>query len=732
MNYVEYIENNAGKFNKEMSFALAQQCSKLILTGKKEDLDKARELIIRMLHQSEDIPEAYLDIWDDLIEAVGFYPYLKETRISQDCLSEQARFYYFKSEYLDKKILHTEQKKISERLFSGQNLVLSAPTSFGKSLLIEELVASNKYKNIVVIQPTLALLDETRIKLKKYARNYKIIVRTSQNISEDKRGNLFLLTAERVMEYENLPKIDLLIIDEFYKLSLRRTDGRSDILNNAFLKVLDTGNPQFYLLGPNINGITDGFTEKYKAEFYRTDFSMVASKVVDLSGEFDYGLSKKQLDRAKEKKLYELLDNLKEEQTIIYCASPARARKIAREYYRHVRVNTKENGYDLPLVEWIKDNVSPEWSLVDSLKYGIAIHDGSLQKHISCSIINYFNSKKIKYIFCTSTIIEGVNTNAKNVIIYDSKKGTVDIDFFDYSNICGRSGRLMEYYLGKIYSFVPKPPVNKFIVDIPFVEQDENVLTDEILINIPKEDVKPQLRERYKKLDEYPHELKKLLKKNGIKIDGQIKIYQALERDIHLKRELIIWSQQPSYEQLKYILSLSSDTVFKFDKHGVYSAEQLALLLMQYGKNKSIKTLVLNIKKFILSKRAKLPTEEDMQAINDRAIEEAFHVYRHWFQFNVPKALRVVDSLQKYVCGLNDIKSGSYSFFAQQLENDFIQDRLSILIEYGLPNTTITNLARFIPPELMEDEIVEYIKSHKDVLSENLSKYEIDIISEEL
>lgn len=57
---------------------------------------------------------------------------------------------------------------------------------------------------------------------------------------------------------------------------------------------------------------------------------------------------------------------------------------------------------------------------------------------------------KIKYLFCTSTIIEGVNTSAKNIIYYDSTKGRrTPIDFFDYSNIKGRAGRLMVHYIGK-------------------------------------------------------------------------------------------------------------------------------------------------------------------------------------------------------------------------------------------------------------------------------------------
>jgi hypothetical protein len=40
------------------------------------------------------------------------------------------------------------------------------------------------------------------------------------------------------MEYPNLPQIDFFVIDEFYKLSAKRDDERSDVLNNAFYKLL--------------------------------------------------------------------------------------------------------------------------------------------------------------------------------------------------------------------------------------------------------------------------------------------------------------------------------------------------------------------------------------------------------------------------------------------------------------------------------------------------------------
>ncbi|ELY2478151.1 DEAD/DEAH box helicase, partial [Cronobacter sakazakii] len=173
------------------------------------------------------------------------------------------------------KVFHDEQKYLIDLINSEKNVIASAPTSFGKSLLIEEIVASKKYQNIIIIQPTLALLDETRKKISKYHNYYKLIVRTSQEFCSEGKGNIFLLTSERVNEYKDLPKIDYLIIDEFYKLSSKRDDERHQSLNNAFIKIFKNSTPKFYFLGPNIDGITPGFADKYNAVFYQSQYSLV-------------------------------------------------------------------------------------------------------------------------------------------------------------------------------------------------------------------------------------------------------------------------------------------------------------------------------------------------------------------------------------------------------------------------------------------------------------------------
>ena len=72
--------------------------------------------------------------------------------LEQNSLADEIRMQSYKSDYLDDKYMHIKQKELSDLLKSEINVVASAPTSFGKSLLIEEIVASGTYNNIIIIQ----------------------------------------------------------------------------------------------------------------------------------------------------------------------------------------------------------------------------------------------------------------------------------------------------------------------------------------------------------------------------------------------------------------------------------------------------------------------------------------------------------------------------------------------------------------------------------------------------
>ena len=173
-----------------------------------------------------------------------------------------------------------------------------------------------------------------------------------------------------------------------------------------------------------------------------------------------------------------------------------------------------------------------------------------------------------------------------------------------------------------------------------------------------------------------------------------------------------------------YVLELAENNLFNFDsKRGVFSVKQLARYLNMYRTRKNIIDIVNDIYNSKIA-TVKTLTDERKARFYDEAVETAFHIYRHWFQFTVPKAFRVVDSIQRLICEKRKIKPGSYSFFVQQLENDFIRENLSILVEFGIPSNAVRRLENVIPANLSEDEVIDFIKKNRSNIKKNLLPYE--------
>jgi hypothetical protein len=107
--------------------------------------------------------------------------------------------------------------------------------------------------------------------------------------------------------------------------------------------------------------------------------------------------------------------------------------------------------------------------------------------------------------------------------------------------------------------------------------------------------------------------------------------------------------------------------------------------------------------------------------MKNKAITSSFQILRHWFQYKVPKWLSVINELQKYASIQNNIRPGNYSYYASQLENDFVRDNLTILLEYGVPRTAIQKISKYIREDLSEDEVNFAVESivtrHENVFS---------------
>ena len=86
----------------------------------------------------------------------------------------------------------------------------------------------------------------------------------------------------------------------------------------------------------------------------------------------------------------------------------------------------------------------------------MGVHHGLVPKYIQKEIINFFNNGVIDVLISTTTITEGVNTSAKNLLVLNAKKGTKDLKTFDAKNIAGRAGRFLHHYSGRVLIFDKK------------------------------------------------------------------------------------------------------------------------------------------------------------------------------------------------------------------------------------------------------------------------------------
>jgi hypothetical protein len=465
------------------------------------------------------------------------------------------------------------------------------------------------------------------------------------------------------------------------------------------------------LLGPNIDSISEGFVEKYNATFYKTLSSLVDTKVIDIYSQHKKFFDKpRKFKKYKEDILFELLLSLSDEQSIIYCSSPSRVRYLSNKFLAFLlEKGIVKNNNELDIIEWIRINVSPEWSLINLLKNEIGIHDGALQKHITSTIIEYFNSQKLKYLFCTTTIIEGVNTSAKNIIYFDSTKGNRSpIDYFDYSNIKGRAGRLMVHYIGKIYNFNPIPENKQVIIDIPFFEQ--NPISDEVLINLEINEVKEINREQSQKIENLPQNEKELIKQNGVHVFGQKNIIDTIRIDILTKYHLISWNKFPTKEQLEYVLSLAWNNLLKPNESvRPMTLRGLVTVTQIYGYNQSIWNLINSNFSYFKTLTA-YSTLSDNE-IMDEAIRSSFQVLKHWLEYKVPKWLSVINSIQEFICLEKGLRPGNYSYFSNLIENDFLRENMVLLSEFGIPSSAIRKLEQIIPATISQDEVFKMIKT---------------------
>src|SRR5207249_2933406 len=468
-------------------FFLLKELARTFNTGEE---NTCRDLVLHALEHRAAFG-GFEQILEGLVRELGLFPYIDYETLS---LTDSIAYEYHRPLNFDEPIVfHREQAEVYRRLLGGDNIILSAPTSFGKSKVIDAIIASGRYKNVVVIVPTIALIDETRRRLARFSPRFKVITQVSQHPGDQ---NVFVFTAERANAYEHFPYIDFFVIDEFYKIgALSEDQKRTVALNQAFYK-LSKGGAQFYLLGPCVKQIPEGFEQRFRCRFFPTTFATVACEQIRVQVSGD-GVAT----------LCELVASLQSEPTLIFCKSPKRVNEVANALLS-ARVTAVTNELE-SATKWMQSNFHPEWILPKALTHGIGLHHGRLPRSLAQFVVRAFNDDRLSVLACTSTLIEGVNTKAKNAIIFDNAIATQKFDFFTFNNIKGRSGRMFHHFVGRVFLFHDPPTQDLPFVDFPVFSQNSDA-PDSILVQIDDDDLSDEARARlqpFKQQSDIPLEL---------------------------------------------------------------------------------------------------------------------------------------------------------------------------------------------------------------------------------
>ncbi len=114
--------------------------------------DLGREFVIRALERRDDLGNEYKNIVDELAMQVGLYPYISDDAGLENLSLRSAIMHaaHRADGAMEDFVLHSAQARVLRKLMSGESVILSAPTSFGKSLLIDITIAAKDFDNIVL------------------------------------------------------------------------------------------------------------------------------------------------------------------------------------------------------------------------------------------------------------------------------------------------------------------------------------------------------------------------------------------------------------------------------------------------------------------------------------------------------------------------------------------------------------------------------------------------------
>ncbi|MBV7522624.1 DEAD/DEAH box helicase [Ensifer sp. ENS12] len=436
------------------------------------------------------------------------------------------------------------QHDLWKNLVDKRRVALAAPTSAGKSFVLQNYLASlfneNPNGSVVYIVPTRALIAQ---------------------VSEDLRGSLAAIDGERpeivtvpidaetplparalyIMTQERVQlgliahpdfRADTVVVDEAHSIAdgargvllqwvvddlLRRKPALQIMFASPIIENLGVFGRLFGLddikefpsveptVSQNFLPVGIGSATKGRITIFTCgDGSQSSREVMTLSLD--------QTIASRTEKLVHIAARFGAGQSnIVYANGAAEAEKIAIQL-ADLLSDREPTDERLALAELAQEAVHPNYVLIDCVRKGVAFHYSNIPTQLRRAIEQAASDGHIDFLVCTSTLLQGVNLPAKNVFMCAPEKGrTKPLESTDFWNLSGRAGRLRREFQGNIFlidydNWKTKPLDGpKGAVVVPAIETSVRDNTDHLLdviadVETSKRADKPELESTFVRL----------------------------------------------------------------------------------------------------------------------------------------------------------------------------------------------------------------------------------------
>jgi len=373
-------------------------------------------------------------------------------------------------------------------------LSASAPTASGKTYLvlkwlIEKMIVDGN-DVAVYLAPTRALVTEIESSLKQLIQKSDQIDVSSLPLAEKylhakaKRGKtVFVLTQERLHLLANVLDdniaVDLLIVDEAHKIG----DSQRGVILQDGIERLTRANPSLkaVFVSPSTQN-PEELLQDAPAGMGRlsveSDTPTVLQNVilaqqvprkpkewqlslVQGNSEIAIGVLALQNRPAGLKKRLAFIAASAGAAggTLVYCNGAAEAEEVGLLISQLVESEGAPDQELKDLADLARKGVHAKYQLAPLVERGVAFHYGNMPSLIRLEIERLFRLGKIKFLACTSTLIEGVNLSCRTIVMRGPRKGRGNpMEAHDFWNLAGRAGRWGNEFQGNIICIDPTDP----------------------------------------------------------------------------------------------------------------------------------------------------------------------------------------------------------------------------------------------------------------------------------